>query len=126
MSVSSWVLWALVLIVQNYAFTYVSRARNSGSLTRHAIAAVFSNGVWFVSQLLIFSRMFDLMTGKSGMGMAIFTGTFYTVFTLTGSISAHYSALLTEKGRSAVGASKKYAQITQDEWAQVRTLLNLR
>ena len=37
--------WALLLILQNMAFTWVSRARNSGSLGYHAIASICSNGV---------------------------------------------------------------------------------
>jgi len=46
-------LWFLLLVIQNAAFTWVSRARNSGSYGYHAIAAVFSNGIWFVSQFIL-------------------------------------------------------------------------
>lgn len=35
-------------ILQNAAFTLVSRARNSPSITFHAIAAVLSNGIWLL------------------------------------------------------------------------------
>ena len=38
----SWVLWAVMLLIQNATFTWVSRARNSKSLGYHAVAAVFS------------------------------------------------------------------------------------
>jgi hypothetical protein len=41
------ILWFLLLVLQNAAFTWVSRARNSGSIGYHAIAAVFSNGIPF-------------------------------------------------------------------------------
>ena len=119
MSIYSWLLWGFILILQNFAFTAVSRARNSGSLARHAIAGIFSNGVWFVSQIFIFNQMFSMMTGKYGLKMAIFTGFYYTALTLSGSILAHYYALKTEKGKSAVGANSKYAQITKEEWADV-------
>lgn len=117
----SWLLWAPILLAQNFAFTFVSRARNSGSLKRHLVAGIFSNGVWFVSQLFIFSKMFKMMTGAYGVWMAIFTGLFYTLFTLTGSITAHYYSLQSEKGKTAVGANKKYAQIPVEEWNNVKT-----
>jgi hypothetical protein len=119
MSFWGWLLWGVILIAQNFAFTFVSRARNSGSLARHAVAGVASNGVWFLSQTFVFRQMLAMMTGKYGVGMAIFIGLFYTTLTLAGSILAHYWALHTEKGKSAVGASKKYAQITKDDWERI-------
>ncbi len=45
--------WFLLLILQNAAFTWVSRARNSKSIGYAAIASVFSNGIYFVVQLLM-------------------------------------------------------------------------
>ncbi len=120
MNYQEWMLWAFILIVQNFAFTFVSRARNSGSLVRHMVASVFSNGVWFVSQIIIFSQLYAIMTGKYGIPKAIFTSIFYTAFTMLGSLLAHYWSLKSEKGKSAVGASKKYAQITSEEWVKVK------
>lgn len=116
----TWIYWAPVLVAQNFAFTFVSRARNSGSLGRHMVAGLASNGVWFVSQIIIFSKMFKMMTGGYGIGMAVFTALYYTAFTLFGSLLAHYWSLKNEKGRAAVGASKKYAQIPVEEWERVR------
>lgn len=40
-------MFALV-VLQNASFTLVSRARNSSSLTFHAIASVLSNGIWLL------------------------------------------------------------------------------
>ena len=37
-----WVAWSLLLLIQNASFTLVSRARNSGSLGYHAVAAACS------------------------------------------------------------------------------------
>lgn len=122
MSILHWILWAFVLILQNFAFTFVSRARNSGSLSRHMIAGFFSNGVWFVSQILIFSQLMKIMTGQYGIPAAIGTSLYYTAFTLAGSLLAHKFSLATEKGKSAVGASKKYQQITPEEWQRISTL----
>ena len=102
----TWIYWAPVLILQNFAFTFVSRARNSGSLKRHMIAGLFSNGVWFASQIIIFSVLFQAMTGKLGWKLQLFAGVYYTIFTLTGSLLAHYWSMRTEKGLSRVGAYK--------------------
>jgi hypothetical protein len=123
MSPIMWITWAFVLILQNFAFTFVSRARNSGSLSRHMVAGVFSNGVWFVSQILIFSQLFQIMTGKYGFTKAAGTALYYTIFTLLGSLLAHYWSLNHEKGKAAVGANKKYAQITTEQWDGVKALL---
>lgn len=120
MSLTSWFVWGIILILQNFAFTFTSRARNSGSLKRHMVAGMFSNGVWFVSQLFIFSRMFDILTGKHGILAAVLTGLFYTGLTLTGSLLAHFWALHSEKGSSAVGSNKKYAQIPVEEWNEIK------
>lgn len=35
-------------ILQNASFTLVSRARNSNSLSYHAISSVLSNGIWLL------------------------------------------------------------------------------
>lgn len=119
----SWALWAHVLLVQNWAFTYVSRARNSASLSRHLKAGFFSNGVWFASQVIIVSKLFDYVQGKYGLNMAIFTGLYYTLFTLTGSIMAHAQSLRTERGKTAVGANSKYAQIPVEDYAALQAIL---
>lgn len=88
----SWLAWAGLLVVQNASFTLVSRARNSKSLSYHALAAVGSNGVWFVSQLLLFGYMLDVL--KSGSwAAAVQVGVWYTVWTIVGSVGMHYIAL---------------------------------
>lgn len=35
--------------VQNISFTMVSRSRNRDKMTYHAMCAVFSNGIWFLT-----------------------------------------------------------------------------
>jgi hypothetical protein len=116
----TWVIWAIILMVQNFAFTFVSRARNSGSIQRHMFASIFSNGVWFVSQMIIFQKLFKLMMGEQGWAMGVFTAFFYTTFTMAGSLLAHYHALRTEKGKTAVGANLKYAQIPKEEYEELK------
>lgn len=115
-----WILWALVLLAQNFAFTYVSRARSSGSLMRHMKASFFSNGIWIFSQMILLGPMLSNLTGKNGLRLQVVTGLVYTASTMVGSIAAHYWALKTEKGKSAVGANKLYAQIPVAEWAAMK------
>jgi hypothetical protein len=122
---SSWFIWSLVLFLQNFAFTYVSRARSSGSLIRHLKASIFSNGIWIFSQMIMLGPLFEYLTGKHGHTLQLWAGAQYTLTTVTGSIAAHYWALRTEKGKNAVGASKLYAQVPVAEWAAVKKALNI-
>ena len=99
----TWALWAVLLIGQNFSFTLVSRARNSGSLGYHALAAVFSNGVWFVSQFILIGSIVDAIK-TADVGKAIALGVFYTVCTIVGSVSSHWFAMrYLEKGKRRIG-----------------------
>ena len=122
---NSWWVWAVVLILQNLSFTYVSRARNSGSLGRHVKAALFSNLIWFGAQLIVISKFMEYASGKHGVLWMILAGLFYTVFTVSGSVLAHYLSLKYEKGKAAVGANSRYAQITKEDWTAVKSMLNI-
>ena len=115
--------WAAVLFAQNYSFTYVSRARNSGSLNRHLKAALFSNGIWIFSQMMMLGPMFDYLTGKHGLPLLVVAGAIYTVSTVAGSITAHIVAQRTEKGKDRVGAHKDVAQFTTEEGVIIRDFI---
>src|ERR1017187_8343867 len=115
-----WIIWAVNLLAQNFAFTFVSRARNSGSLKRHVIAAVCSNAIWMLQFQILIGPMMEYLNGKHGWLLQVAVGAFYTAFTVTGSVLAHYWALKTEKGKSAVGASKRRAEITPEEWMEYK------
>lgn len=94
--------WALLLILQNAAFTWVSRARNSGSLAYHALASVFSNGIWFVSQFILIAVVI-----KPGMPMneIAVAAAVYIASTVTGSLLMHWVSMkYLEKGKRKVGA----------------------
>lgn len=96
------IAWFFILVVQNAAFTWVSRARNSGSYGYHAIAAVFSNGVWFASQLILIG-----FVARPGMdaGDALRLGSVYVAGTVTGSVLMHWiSVNYLERGKRKVGA----------------------
>jgi hypothetical protein len=95
-------LWAVLLILQNAAFTWVSRARNSGSLGYHAIASVFSNGVFFACNLFLI-RLVTLQ----GLHLAdlLKLGAIYVASTVTGSVLMHFVSMrFLEKGKRKVGA----------------------
>lgn len=69
-------------VLQNASFTLVSRARNSDSITYHAVASVFSNGLW-----LIMFRTLAFNLDSPAVMAAYVTGT------VTGSLLMHYVAL---------------------------------
>jgi len=94
--------WFLLLVVQNAAFTWVSRARNGGSYGYHALAAVCSNGVWFASQFILIG-----LVAKPGMALAdaLGLGAVYVAGTVTGSVAMHWVSIRwLEKGKRKVGA----------------------
>ena len=101
------ILWGLLLIVQNAAFTMVSRARNSGSDLYHGIASVFSNGIWFAAFYITFDYLSQVR--ESGSVMAgIFIAVVYIAATVTGSVTmGKFLRKFVEKGNVKVGAYGK-------------------
>lgn len=116
----TWALWAVNLLLQNFMFTLVSRARNSASLRRHVLAAIGSNLVFILQFQILLGPLMDYMNGKHGLLAQAGAALFYTAFTVTGSVLAHKWSMKNEKGKSAVGASTKYAQISVEEWKALR------
>lgn len=99
-----WLLWAFVLILQNAAFTWVSRARNSGSVRYHAVASVCSNGVWMLSNMILISEA--LTAGRSGVWSAAWLIVFYATFTTIGATLMHFVSMrYLETGKRRVGAA---------------------
>ena len=103
MSLTTLALWALLLVCQNASFTIVSRARNSGSDAYHAIASVFSNGIWFFA----FVFTFDLLTyaqEAESRGTLVAIGMVYIGATVFGSVVAgKFAREVIEKGSRRVG-----------------------
>ena len=100
----NYVAWAIFLVLQNAGFTFVSRARNSGSYALHAVAAIASNSVWITSQFISLGIIID--TIKTGTWVQRITiGAFYTTFTVLGSVLMHWVGVnFIEKGKRRVGA----------------------
>lgn len=70
--------------------------------------------------MILLGPMLDGLVGKHGRLLQFETAAVYTAATVSGSLFAHFWALRTEKGKSAVGASKLYAQIPVAEWKAVQ------
>jgi hypothetical protein len=85
----TWILWALLLVLQNASATLVSRARQSNSYYFHAAAAVGSNGIWFASQFILIDSIVS-MAKTGSWPLIVATGVFYTTFTIIGSVGMHY------------------------------------
>ena len=103
MSFWFWMIWAPLLFCQNAIFTWVSRSRNSGSVKWHGVASIFGNIIFFIIQIFLITTVWDFITGKDWISIALAIG-FYTFFTTLGSISAHKFLLWFEKGRQQVGS----------------------
>jgi hypothetical protein len=92
-----WIFWAVLLIAQQAAQTVVTRARNSkgsNGLLYHAGAAVFSNGVWFTSQLYIVTL---LLAAKGDIHRFLYTLAFYVTFCVIGSVASHWFVMKWEQ-----------------------------
>ncbi len=72
--------------IQNVSFTMVSRSRNRDNMTYHAICAVFSNGIWFLT-------MHQLVTADLSFWLIIP----YIIGTVTGSIFGAKVSMKIEK-----------------------------
>lgn len=100
----TWLAWALLLLVQNASFTWVSRARNSANVMYHGIAAVFSNGIWFASQFFVVDLMVQIRRSHS-LSLALLGGLFYTSLTVFSSVAMHkFLMSKVETGNKKVGA----------------------
>ena len=107
------VLLAIVSFIQNMAFTWSSRSRNSGDPNYHRYAAWGSNGIWFICQLFIFSWLWKpLMEGDWGTALiggvvyvaATTEGSVYMMKLLLGKVKIKWLDWLVEKDKRQVGS----------------------
>lgn len=92
-----------VSFIQNAAFTAVSRSRNSGDVAHHAKWSVASNGVWFVTQILIWSTVWNAVESGTYTLIAA-AGVVYVAATTAGSCWMMAKMLKSESGKRMVGA----------------------
>lgn len=99
----------LLVVAQNASFTLVSRARNSGSLIYHLLAAIGSNGIW----LLVFREMVTSIHDTPSMWT-------YLVASVSGSLLMHYVAMrFFEKPKK----KKWYDELTPVQVEQLKSVL---
>ena len=96
-------LLAVVSYIQNMAFTWTSRSRNSGDPSYHRYASWCSNGVWFLCQMLIVKQMWEPVL-KGDWLMVILGGLVYVISTTEGSVKMMKILLKKETGKRKVGA----------------------
>ena len=104
-------LWGLALLgpvcfLQNMAFTFSSRSRNSGDPAYHRYAAWCSNGVWFVCTAFVFKLVWIPFMEGSFLGM-LFAALVYVLATTEGSVYQMERMLKSEKGKRCVGGKEE-------------------
>jgi hypothetical protein len=96
--------FAGLAFVQNMAFTWVSRSRNSGDANYHRYAAWCSNGIWLLTNGVIFSYLSRAIASGDFTWLLV-AGVVYIVATTEGSVLMMKLLLKTETGKRKVGAS---------------------
>lgn len=101
----------VVSFIQNMFFTWVSRSRNSGDPKKHAVASVFSNGIWFACNYFILFPEIMKAFEKDDLENKLIIMCIYIAGTTLGSVVmmkialGHFGnvPLLTETGKAKVG-----------------------
>lgn len=101
-------LWQMTLLfalafMQNAAFTWVSRSRNSGDVAYHAYAAACSNAIYFIVTVTLWKSIWDALTNGDWWVLGT-TGIVYVAATVLGSCWMMNWLLRTETGKRRVGA----------------------
>lgn len=78
-------LLGVVSFVQNMAFTWTSRSRNSGDPNYHRYASYSSNGIYFICQIFIVSAMWKPLLDGDWL-LVILGGIVYVISTSEGSV----------------------------------------
>jgi len=78
-------LLAIVSFIQNMAFTWTSRSRNSGDPHYHRYAAWCSNGIWFLCQILIIKQVWSAIQAGAWWYI-VAAGLVYVICTAEGSV----------------------------------------
>lgn len=97
------VILAAIAFVQNMAFTWSSRSRNSGDYRYHRYAAWTSNGVWFITQMVLFTGAWSTLLKDGDLWLVVLTGLVYTVATTEGSVLMMWWLL---RSKTEVGARR--------------------
>lgn len=94
----------IVAFIQNMAFTANSRSRNSADVRYHRRCSIASNGIWFVTQLLIMGTIWPVLTEGTELWRLLMVATVYVIATTEGSVYQMGRMLKSETGKRQVGA----------------------
>ena len=97
------IILGCVAFIQNMAFTWVSRSRNSGDPSYHRYAAICSNGIWFVTNILIWRQVWAAIESGDWIMLGA-AGIIYVIATTEGSVFMMKRLLKSESGKRRVGA----------------------
>jgi putative flippase GtrA len=108
---------AAISFIQNMAFTFTSRSRNSGDPQYHRYASWGSNGIWLLNQIFLVKIVWEPVMDGNWI-QVIAAGIVYIIFTTEGSVAMmkimlgivnvpFLSKWFTEKGDRKVGSDKK-------------------
>jgi hypothetical protein len=104
LNLSTLLMIAVVGFIQNMAFTWSSRSRNSGDPKYHFFVAIGSNGIWFAMNFfLILPEMLKVVESGDVWDKILVMGT-YVLFTSLGSAFMMMWAKRFEKGKRKVGS----------------------
>ena len=90
-----------VAFIQNMAFTWSSRSRNSGDPGYHRYASLCSNGVYWLCNL---PMTLFIIQWQHNLPLLAMSGIVYTISTAEGSVLMMRILLRKEKGKRMVGA----------------------
>jgi len=94
--------FAIVCFIQNMAFTWSSRSRNSGDPNYHRFASYASNGVYYITNALL--TIYIIRELNQSMMALVISGIIYTLSTAEGSVLMMRLMLKYESGKRQVGA----------------------
>jgi len=94
---------AVVAFLQNMAFTWVSRSRNSGDPAYHRWAAYCSNTVWLICHLLVWKHIWGAFQANDITKLIPMIAV-YAIATSEGSVFMMKKLLKTERGSRRVGS----------------------
>lgn len=94
---------AVLSFIQNMAFTWASRSRNSGNPNYHRYAAWCSNSLWLVCNLLVWKNVWDALETQDFYSL-IPVFLVYVIATTEGSVLMMKFLIKFEKGKNKVGS----------------------
>jgi hypothetical protein len=94
--------FGVISFIQNMAFTWSSRSRNSGDPDYHRKASWASNGVYYITNALL--TIYIVKQMSHGVLPMLASGVVYTLTTAEGSVFMMKKLLKAEQGKRMVGA----------------------